>query len=295
MRIINNGDISVPKIFFDLLPALSDEQIRIYLLLLSDDGSCTFESLSSDLGMDSEHVIMTFIALKNKGLIAFDENAPGVNPDIKILRDAPDPMASIKRIPKSDKNLKEFMDEVSAVTGRILSSSDAKFIIECIDKYDIPKEVILEGFKVSKEKGYRGNLYVKTLVMSWADRGITTAEEARELYNKPKYPDIVYKSLSALGRYEIPTAAEADIVSKWVNDFGFTDDMIMLACQKTSVNTSRNRLKYCDGILSDWAKKNIKTKDDYDKSIRPVSKKTAYGIPCEPCDFEELEKKLLDN
>ncbi len=295
MRIINSGDVPVPRIFFDLLPVLSNEQIKIYLFLLSDNGNCSYETLSADLGIDKEHVIKNLIALKRSGLLTFDEGAFLGEPDIKILRDAPISFSLSKSAHNGDKDFSDFLEEVSSVAERMLSFSDVRFVAECMDHYGISKELILEGFRISNEKGYRTNSHVKSLVLDWAKRGITTAAEARQFCSKQKYPDIVYKSLSALGRFEIPTAAEAEVVSKWVNELGFSDDMILFACQKTSVNTSRNRLKYCDGILSDWAKKNIKTRDDYDRSIRPVSKKTAYGIPCEPCDFEELENKLLDN
>ena len=51
---------------------------------------------------------------------------------------------------------------------------------------------------------------------------------------------------------------EVSYIKKWTDEFGFTLDIIIEACNRTISNTAKPDFKYTDSILTNWASKGVK-------------------------------------
>jgi len=105
-------------------------------------------------------------------------------------------------------------------------------------------------------------------------------------------------------------SSETAYIEKWRNEYGFSLDMIQLACEKTMQMIHEPSFEYADRILSNWKAANITTAEDVSKadtahqkkkkasapaatSGRTVSKNKFRNFEQRPYDYEQLEKMLL--
>ncbi len=63
----------------------------------------------------------------------------------------------------------------------------------------------------------------------------------------------------------VPGTKEANYIQKWLNTYGFSQDMIILACDKTISATHNPSFEYADRILSSWKKAGVCTPKDVEK------------------------------
>ena len=119
----------------------------------------------------------------------------------------------------------------------------------------------------------------------------------------------------AFGLNRSPGQIERQYIKKWVDIFGFSDDIITEACNRTILRTQKPDFKYTDKILETWFKKGAKNKADivrldeefskghkavetnkHTNVIKPTSNKfnqfpqRTYSAK----DYADLEKKLLN-
>ena len=107
--------------------------------------------------------------------------------------------------------------------------------------------------------------------------------------------------MRALGKSTAPTDKEAGFVKKWTNEFGFSTDIILEACERSVMSTDKNRFAYADSILKSWKQSGVVSMNDVqsiDSKYRRPSKK-AVGTTFHQFDmkhnydYDEMEKALL--
>ena len=114
--------------------------------------------------------------------------------------------------------------------------------------------------------------------------------------------------MKALGKTGVPTPKEVTYITRWTKDFGFTDDIIIEACERTVMATDKHRFEYADSILTSWKQSNvhcledIRSADSTYKRKKNVQQKPAAILnnqfnqfPQRNYDFDALEKELLSN
>ena len=109
-----------------------------------------------------------------------------------------------------------------------------------------------------------------------------------------------------------PVDTEISLMNTWLNDYGFTMDIIQEACSRTVLSTGQPSFQYADKILSGWKDKNVRTLADVrlldaqhqrQKLEKNTQRKTAQkptasnrfnNFHQRQYDFNEYEKKLLN-
>lgn len=153
------------------------------------------------------------------------------------------------------------------------------------------------------DRGKTSISYIKKVAIDWADAGIKTSKQAKAYIGNTRDKE-VYEILKALGRTSAPTPREADMVTKWYKEYGFSMDVINEACGRTVLATDSHRLEYCDKILTSWKTNNVHSLADIssvDATYAKKSKTTAspsknsFNVMMQRnYDFNELEKTLLN-
>ena len=152
--------------------------------------------------------------------------------------------------------------------------------------------------------------YIEKVAMDWTDNGIKTVRQAK--LRAGKYDKTVYAVMKALGKNNAPTETETAFISKWMNQYCFSPDLISFACEKTVLATDSHRMEYADGILTRWHDEGLKTKEQIRASEQKYKqeKKTPAKSLAKPSatannrfndfkqnsyDFAALEQELLSN
>lgn len=196
---------------------------------------------------------------------------------------------------------------VEAYIGRPLTPSEMKSILFITDELRFSEELIDYLIQYCVDRGKKDFKYIEKVAINWAEEGITTSEEAKE--RASKYDKNTFAIMRQLGKDGIPTSIEMEFINRWTKDYGFTNDIIFEACDRTVLATEAHRFEYAEGILRSWKQKNVQQMADILKiedmhrqkktSAKPTSKTVSTNrfnqFQQNDYDFEALEKKLLRN
>ncbi|MDD6491290.1 MAG: DnaD domain protein [Firmicutes bacterium] len=193
--------------------------------------------------------------------------------------------------------------------GRPLSPSEIKTILFFTDKLMFSEDLIDYLIQYCVGKGKKDFRYIEKVAISWAEEGITTPAQAAKFATR--YDKKVYDVMKALGKSGTPTKAEADFVIRWINEYGFTTDIILEACSRTVMATDKHRFEYADSILTSWHQKQVHHPSDIKALDEAYAKNKSAGAKPQgrpsgqysqfnqfmhtDYDFEALEKEILSN
>lgn len=189
--------------------------------------------------------------------------------------------------------------EVQRTLGRLLSTEELKSLLSVQEYLRLPEEVIgiLVSYCVQKNRarGMRAPSMrtIEKEAYHWADEGIDTVDTAArymqtELAKQGRMGRIA--SLLQISGRRL-TRAEEQYVGQWVS-WGFGDDVIRMAYEKTCLATGGLKWPYLHSILSSWQEKNLKTVEEIRQGDSHTKKPTAKKR--EVSDFErEAVRKLM--
>lgn len=187
--------------------------------------------------------------------------------------------------------------------GKPLSAENIRSIIFMTDVLHFSTDLIDYLIQYCVDRGKKDFRYIEKVAVSWAEAGVTTPEEAAAC--AVKYDKNIYTVMNALGRTSAPTKKEASYIQKWFQEYGFTPDIVLEACERCAVATDKHRFEYADGILQNWRENNLHTMQDIrDADAAFQKKRTARAArPANPFhqfhqnqyDYDELLQKVKIN
>ena len=161
--------------------------------------------------------------------------------------------------------------------GRTLSSMDANTVVYICNDLGLGEELTEYLFEYCVSQGHPNMRYIEKTAISWAEKGIKTVKAAKN--SAAIYSDSCYNVLKAFGLSgRQPTADEAEFVSRWINSYGFSLEMILNACNRTMNTIHQPSFKYTDSILQRWRSSNICSPED---------------IKCADIKFEEQKSRTI--
>lgn len=206
--------------------------------------------------------------------------------------------------------IKWAMHIVEIYLDRPLKPMDIQLILYLYEELHFSSELIMYLYEYCVSRNKKNPSYIEAVALTWAKEGIDTEEKAREatvVYNEH------FNSVNkAFGLNRAPGQIERQFITKWVEVFSFTDDIITEACNRTILRTQKPDFKYADKILETWFKKGVKDKadiarldDEFAKGkvsskITPLVKQTSNRFNQFPQrnytakDYAELERKLIN-
>lgn len=210
---------------------------------------------------------------------------------------------------KENNEVKQLLFVCEQYIGKQLTRTDLETLLYFYDELHFSTDLIEYLVEYSVSKGKRSLRYMQTVALEWHKKGIKTVEDAK-LDSKP-YAKECYLVLKALGvGNHDPLPMEVNYVNRWMNEFGFTIDIILEACNRTIMQIHKPKFEYVDGILKSWRAAGVRKLSDVEKLSAQRKKEQAakgqtkndkpfktrfHNFEQHTYDFEELEKKLFIN
>lgn len=286
-RIEGNSTI-VDNDFIDHYMAKANgEYVKVYLLLLrhlnAQDSSLSISNLADCLECTEKDILRALKHWSKAGLLKMDYDESGSICGLAIgkgLSDTKMPEETAGTLEggaySSTKNKKqtvpgmvsENQDKLRQLyfiaeqyMGKPLSISDIQKINYFFDTLHFSTDLIEYLIEYCVENGHKSMHYMESVALAWADEKITTVAKAKEstsLYHKNCFA--VLKAFGISGRN--PAPVEVNYIKKWTDEYGFTLDVILEACNRTIANTSKPDFKYADSILTNWLSKDVRSLSD---------------------------------
>ena len=160
--------------------------------------------------------------------------------------------------------------------GRTLSSTDLNRILYFYDELHFSVDLLDYLIEYCVSRGKTSMSYIQKVGLAWQEDHITTVAEARE--RTSRYRREYYAFLRAYGiRNREPLNSEITYFDKWMREYGFSQEIICAACERTVRQTGKLSLGYTDSILTGWKNEKITTLQDVEESdarFRQERKKT---------------------
>ncbi len=212
---------------------------------------------------------------------------------------------------KNKENIRQLFFIAESYMGRQLSVSDMKSILYLSDCLHFSDDLIDYLLQYCVDRGKKDFKYIEAVALNWAQSGVTTPKQAEKF--AAKYDKSVYTIMKELGKNNTPTKKELEYIIRWTKEYGFSQDIIAIACERTVLATDSHRFEYAEGILSNWKKEDVHHKSDiqridaqYQKSRQSRSTSSAASssqvssnrfnqFAQRSYDYDELEARLLSS
>ena len=160
---------------------------------------------------------------------------------------------------RGNQKIREMFDSFRKLFGRELSPNELFIFLDWMDDYNFPSDVVrlLVEDCISRDK--KDMPYLKQVAKNWFDAGIDSLDKAVQFNSRHKEKWQKYnKVLSFLRLGRQPTSAEEELLQKWFYTFGYSEDIVLKACELTS-KTLKPSFNYIDKILCEWHNKGLST------------------------------------
>ena len=209
---------------------------------------------------------------------------------------------------KNRQNTSQLLFIAESYIGKPLTPSEMKTILYFTDVLHFSDDLIDYLLQYCVEREKKDFKYIEKVALNWAENGITTPKQAQKA--SARYDKNVYAIMNELGKNSAPTPKEAEYIMRWIREYGFSNDIIFEACERTVMATDKNRFEYAERILQSWHEQNVHHKSDICKidELYQQRKKNTSSTPAakqytnrfsqfaqNTYDFDALEKELLSN
>ena len=186
----------------------------------------------------------------------------------------------------TDRDFKTLCSELEARLGRNLNTEELKIILGFVRYLNLPADVVSVLVCYCKErarqKGSLRNPSLRTIekeAYAWAEMGIDTLEEAAAyIQNQNMRNSRMGKLLQLLQiRGRNLTPGEEKLANAWL-EMGFGEDVLLLAYEKTCLNTGGFNWRYMNTILTRWQEAGLRSVEQIKNGDRkPGQPKGASG------------------
>lgn len=273
------------------------EYVKVYLLLLrhlsAQSTSLTISKLADYLECTEKDILRALKHWSKVGLLKIDYDEAGVICGLAIGKGSMPTVAEIPAIteisavseksaleeteatpsqsvpekPKRKSSLKSVTSKqqrelqqlyfvAEQYMGKPLSVTEIQKINYFFDTLHFSTDLIEYLIEYCVENGHKSMHYIESVARGWADAKVTTVADAKanaSLYHKNYFA--VLKAFGITGRN--PAPIEVSFIKKWTDEYGFTLDIILEACNRTISNTAKPDFKYTDSILTNWLAKDV--------------------------------------
>ena len=212
----------------------------------------------------------------------------------------------LKRELSGNPEFPEMVGEAQRRLGRILSNEELKILLSIYRYLGLAPEVIsiLINYCIRRqlEQGSGRMPSIRTIekeAYRWADNGIETMEQAAVfMQNQLRQAAGIERIRALLGLTDRRlTAGEQRYIADWL-DWGFVDDAIRMAYEKTCINTGGLKWAYLNSILKSWHAKNLHTPAEIEAGDRAPNtphpgKKPGYNVQHHDDKLTDLERDAI--
>ncbi|MDO4344784.1 MAG: DnaD domain protein [Eubacteriales bacterium] len=214
----------------------------------------------------------------------------------------------------AQEDIRELIYIAEQYLGKKLSSTEVTNILYFYDELHFSVDLIEYLIEYCVSKGKRSINYIRTVALEWAARDIKTVAEAKKDTNL--YTKDYYAVLNAFGiKDRGPAQDEAEHMSRWFRQFGFSLEIVLEACRRTIRRTHTPSFQYADKILESWKNSGFTQLSQIAEADRLALEKNEKQNKAENCrpakntvsapnkfnnfaqrnyDYEQLEQQLLD-
>jgi len=283
-----NTALELPYLFIDhYLTGCPPVYPLIYIFSLRrllDGDDVSMQEISGHFQLTDTDVVNAWRHWERVGLVQIDEKNNDISVTFLPVRE-PEPVDIIKEpvpqlleaplpeLPEArpqytvqelsvyrtqSREIERLFAKAEQALGKLLTYNDMNVIFGFYDWLRLPLEVIEYLLNYCASHNHRSLRYMEKCAIDWAERDIDDLEKAiTYVHTFDKNYRSILKRMGKLSNF--PTPAQRKQMDKWINEMHMPLDVVLEACDKTSLTAEKPSLSYVDKILAKWHKAGITT------------------------------------
>lgn len=250
------------------------EYVKVYLLLLrhlnTPSGTLTISEIADKLECTEKDVTRALDYWKKQGLldyasVAHAESKASDTVDNKPADETQPAKTSVSKADiqkfRKNKEFKQLIFVTEQYLGKLLSATEIESMVYFYETLQMSAELIEYLIEYCVENGHKSMHYIQTVALSWHKQNIKTVSEAKA--NTLLYSKNCFSVLNAFGiKGRSPAASEITYIKRWNEEYGFSLEIILEACNRTMNAIHQPNFEYTDSILKNWLSKKVVTLQD---------------------------------
>ena len=207
----------------------------------------------------------------------------------------PDGVQLAVRMEESE-GLRFLVQQAEAILGKTLSPAMSTLLLTITDDYGLPPEVTVMLLNYAQEVGKTGTAYIDSVARDWAESGVFSLEAAEAKLQDLSLRRLAWgKVASAAGLPKrSPSRKEEEAALRWVQEWGFTQEMLSAAYDRCADNTGKFSAAYMDRVLESWHAAGVRNPEELaayeEKKKAGGTGKAAPHAGEKSYDIDELER-----
>ena len=225
-------------------------------------------------------ISITFLPVREPAPVdkAPEIKEPVAKPKTKAVPLAPPegrPQYSVQELTlyrKQSKDIERLFSKSEQFLGKLLTYHDMNVIFGFYDWLRLPLDVIEYLLSYCTEHGHRSLRYIEKCAIDWAERDIDDLEKALTyVHSYDKNYRCILQRLGKLSGF--PTPAQRKQMDKWLHEMQLPLDVVLEACDRTTLTAEKPSLSYVDKILAKWHKSGVSSLADIQQADNDFAKK----------------------
>lgn len=190
---------------------------------------------------------------------------------------------------KSDSEIQMLFNEAERLYAHPLKSRESNMLISLTDHYGLNVGAALMLLQYCFKIGKTTPEYILSCAQNWADEGIDSVDAANEkILALERNNSISERLREAMELKSKLTAKMKEFIRVWTDDWGFSEEMIMLCYEKTVNAKQEFKFEYANKILENWKVAGLYTKEAVEAAdlARKKPVKTASAAKSENSSFD---------
>ena len=197
---------------------------------------------------------------------------------------------------------KFLLQKSQQIFGRTISKAERSMLLELMDYYGLPCEVILMLIKYAVISGRTGTRYIQTVGINWAEEGIHTLEEAEAKIGQLNKTNKLWRTFSEQAGipYKNPTKKQEALFVKWTKEWEMSIELLAYAYEKMLDSIDKVNYNYLDKIITSWHEAGAKTiaaveKTESERTSAKTTKKRKEKAQSTPSFSVDKYNQFVDN
>ncbi|QSX07737.1 DnaD domain protein [Alkalibacter rhizosphaerae] len=306
----SNDDLSVTlveNIFINhYMPKAPGDFVKVYLLGLKYCQSSNLAAISNtviakSLNLLESDVDKAWKFWEKEGILLVEEREGGhssiryFNIASLMLEGRSVSMPSAKK--KTDENeIQQMHKAIEYMFARPLSVKELQTIGSWMEEFQLSSQAVTLLVEYCLEKDKKDINYMNRVATTWYDNGIFTYEDAKRYIesNNVRWTQY-YQIMNYLGMNRQPSKAEIEFMDKWLDEYGFSLEMIFEGCRRMT-GLHKPNFRYLNSVLTSWKEKGFTRPEDTLDEKGPATGGKSPSKDSEPSkyDYDLIQKKLRE-
>ncbi|MBO4359924.1 MAG: DnaD domain protein [Eubacteriaceae bacterium] len=162
------------------------------------------------------------------------------------------PPAEKPRARSRSRKYREMFRDLETRMGRPMAHEEQQTVLVWTDDYGFSTQTVVLMVEDCINRGKNTFNYWNTMADVYHDMGITTYDELCSYIEKRDADNRRNREvLQEMGRYDLPTKPERDLMDKWFDTWGMDMDTVKKAVAETT-KTRKATFSYVDRVLNAW-------------------------------------------